>query len=131
MEESFKYLLRMRKQKGREIKYKCLNTCEYLLPNKYITTTEDQQLLFSLRNKTYKLSDSYNSNNKELCICKQETSLAHIYECTILNRSNYSVKYEQIYNGTLKEQVTILNRMKENLKCRDKLKVILNPLRSS
>ena len=60
------------------------------------------------------LSD-YNTETK-LCICKCEQDLAHIYECKVLNDSYISVNYNRIYNGTLKEQEIILNRMKINLK---------------
>ena len=85
-------MLKQRKQKGSKIKYSSLQISEYLLPNKYITSTEDQRLLFLLRNNMYRLTESY-SSNKEICICKEIQDLAHIYECKHLNENDWLINY--------------------------------------
>ena len=118
-EESFKYLNNKRRKKGCEIQYDRLQTAEYILPNNYINTIEDQQLLFALRNKTYKLTNDY---QKEICVCKKEENLAHIYECTLLNFNTIVINYNKIYNGTLIEQKLILQRMKKCLQKREEFK---------
>ena len=121
-EESLRYLLSKRKYKGSEINYNSLETSEYLLPNDFITTKEDQRLLFSLRNKMYRLSDDYHNDNNTLCICYQPEDLPHIYECKMLNENKLLVDYSRIYNGTIREQNQVLRRIKESLKKREDFK---------
>ena len=65
------------------------------------TSIEDKILLFSLWNSTYKLTDSYRSDNTEICICTKKVDLAHIYECNSLNSDNLLIDYNNIFNGTL------------------------------
>ena len=112
-EESLIYLLQKRKIKGKEIEYTNLQISEYLLPNEYIQSIEDKQLLFSLKNK---MISNIDYRQKDLCICNNEFDLAHIYECRLLNFSDIEIEYKKIYNGTLYEQNQILIRMKINLK---------------
>ena len=118
-QESLDYLLKKRKSKGHEIEYKTLQTSDYLLPNKIITDINDKRILFSLKNKMLRLSNDI--GKQEQCICKSELDLIHIYECKTLNSSNISIMYNRIYNGTLIEQQTILNRMKINLEKRQEI----------
>ena len=120
--EALKYLLKKQKYKGHEIEYTNLQTSDYLLPNKIITSIDDKRLIFSFRNKTYNLSEYPNVYKRQLCVCKTEENLAHIYECKYLNSNKISVNYNKIYNGTLIEQKVILNRMTENLKRREDFK---------
>ena len=118
--ESFNYLMSKRRSKGREIIYKSIQTADYLMPNSVIKNISEKQLVFALRNKTLKISDSYTV--KELCICYTEEDLAHIYECNLLNKKKIEISYDKIYNGTLIEQHYIINRMKENLNNRKQWK---------
>ena len=44
-------------------------------------------------------------------------NILHIYTCKILNEGNNpKLKYEEIYNGNLQDQIRIFERIDENLK---------------
>ena len=118
--ESFQYLLEKRKSKGSEVQYDSLQMSEYLLPNNYLNI-DDQKLIFSLRNKMLMLyNDSYHKT--ELCICLKQEDYKHIYECQHLNKTHIVIEYDKIYNGSVKEQKVIVNRMRENLRIRKIMK---------
>ena len=105
----------MRKVKGKEIDFKSLQMSDYLKPNSVINCINDKKLLFSLRNKTSYITNTYNKQIN-LCLCKQEIQeLTHVYECKMLCSSDLLINYNKIYNGTLKEQGIILRRMKINI----------------
>ena len=45
------------------------------------------------------------------CICGKLKSILHIYNCEILNvENNPKLKYEEIYNGSLQDQIRIFER---------------------
>ena len=121
--KAFDYLRSRIKSKGKEIIYEYLKTCEYLLPNDHLSI-EDQKLIFSIRSKMVKISDSY-SKIEENCICSIKVDLRHmrhIYDCQILNENKISVEYNKIYNGNIREQKVIVDRMKQNLIKRQEIK---------
>ena len=75
------YLLSKRKIKGKEIQYLNLQIEDYLQPNQYIYTKEDQQMLFNLRNKMLKSEGIIIENQNKICICDKEQNIEHIYYC--------------------------------------------------
>ena len=104
------YLLKLRKTKGKHIIYKSLHVSDYIKPNQAICDTSDVKMLFALRNETYRLSDSYQSQK---CIClKSDISVKHINECEVINLTKKNIDYSRIYNGTIIEQKYILEEMK-------------------
>ena len=51
--------------------------------------------------------------------------MEHIYNCNYLNEGNLlNIKYENIFNGSLKDQIKILEKIQENLEKREKVKEI-------
>ena len=56
------------------------------------------------------------------CHCGNEESILHIYNCDLLNQGSLSnIKYENIFNGDIKDQVKVLNKFEENWKMREYL----------
>ena len=53
------------------------------------------------------------------CFCGEIENLPHIYSCEHLNNTEIQYPYNRVFNGTLTEQLYILNRMKYNLKQRE------------
>ena len=51
--------------------------------------------------------------------------MQHIYSCEHLNNEKEEVNFEKICTGTLKEQVKILKRFRNNMEIRTKLKIII------
>ena len=48
--------------------------------------------------------------------------MEHIYNCEVLKEGeNEVLKYEKIYNGTLKEQIEVFRQFERNMKTREKL----------
>ena len=49
--------------------------------------------------------------------------MMHIYECELLNNENQpNLKYENIFNGQLIEQIEISRRFTHNMKIREEIK---------
>ena len=97
--------------KGKEINYgEKLEFQKYLLPNK-IKTFEEQKLLFAYRSSMKNLNYIYQGNREtQLCQCGQEMVNEHLYYCSVLNEGQIiQDKYEQIFNGNIKEQKQILD----------------------
>ena len=63
------------------------------------------------------ISENFPGKNMESeCHCGSEESILHIYNCDLLNQGSPSnIKYENIFNGNIKNQVEVLNKFEENL----------------
>ena len=60
-----------------------------------------------------------------VCHCGKKETMEHIYNCNYLNEGNLlNIKYEKIFNGSLKDQIKILEKIQENLEKREKVKEI-------
>ena len=59
----------------------------------------------------------------EKCVCCKIETMPHIYNCECLNEKKSKIKYDEIYNGTLINQIEIFRRMEENLAKRQKIKL--------
>ena len=115
---AFIYLKKNVRSKGKEINYGEKLECQkYLLPNKIITFKE-QKLLFAYRSRMNNLNYNYQGNRKtQLCKCGQEMVNEHLYYCSVLNEGQIiQDKYEQIFNGNIKEQKQILDILEQNIK---------------
>ena len=121
--KAFEYLMTMRKSKGKEIRYSHLQMEDYLQPNQYIQTKEDQQLLFNLRNKMLKSEGLLIENQTKICICGNQQNIQHLYNCKVINQNDPEYEYSLIYNGNLKQKKFILDRMKENIKTEQNIKL--------
>ena len=119
---AFSYLMSKQKSKGKDIKYFSLQMEDYLKPNAFIQTKEDQQMLFNLRNKMFKLEGLIIENQVKVCICERRQNIQHLYYCRTINPTIPSDEYELIYNGNLKQKMNILNRIKQNIEKEQNLK---------
>ena len=115
---ALKYLTDKQRSKGKEIMYKDIQMAEYLLPVNSKLSVEQKQRMFSLKNRMIELPENF--PNKEMeneCSCGKLKNILHIYTCKILNEGNNpKLKYEEIYNGNLQDQIRIFERIDENLK---------------
>ena len=51
-----------------------------------------------------------------VCECGLKEDMSQIYECVQYNMVNPEISFEKIFNGNLKEQITVYNRFVQNMK---------------
>ena len=54
-------------------------------------------------------------------MCGNNENMEHIYNCKQLNKDDIKVKYENIYEGNVRNMKIILNRFEQNLKKRNEI----------
>ena len=114
-EKSVQYLLENRKSKGKEINYTRLKMAEYLLPQNENLSIEEQQYIFSIRNRMIPIENNFSVTGKERpCICGEVKTMKHIYTCKKLNEEEIFIEYEEIFTENVKNQKMILKRFKKN-----------------
>ena len=123
-EYAFKYLMNKRGSKGSEINVTKIRMAEYLLPNNNLTIKE-QRTIFSIRNRM--VSDipanfSSSKENTEKCICGEQETMEHVYNCKYLNTEEPDEDFLKIFNGNPKEQRKVQCRFEQNLANRDEQK---------
>ena len=91
-EEALIYLLNIQRKKGAEIQYIYLQIADYLQPNNIISSIENQQMLFNLRNKMLKVNGLLIENQQKLCICKERQDIIHLYYCSKINSTTPKVE---------------------------------------
>ena len=121
-ENALKYLTNKQKSKGKEIIYSEIQMAEYLQTSSPLTINQKKGM-FALKNRMIEISENFPGKNMESeCHCGNEESILHIYNCDLLNQGNLSnIKYENIFNGDIKDQVKVLNKFEENWKMREYL----------
>jgi hypothetical protein len=119
-EEAFRYLKNKRGEKGSEIIYQDIEMAEYLLPDNCLSIDSKRQL-FSIRNRMVNISSNFSSKqkNKSLCFCGNYENMKHIYECKYWNMEEPVANYEQIYTGTMNQQIDVFTRFEKNWKKRE------------
>ena len=114
-----------RKSKGQEISYKELKMAEYLRPGYEDITIEEQQSIFSIRNRMIEIYENFPSmHNKEICQCGSEENMKHIYICKYLseNKEMNNPNFEQIYQENVREQKIINKIFQQNYQNRERRK---------
>ena len=113
---AFEYLMSKRGTKGSEITYKEIQTSEYLMPNNELSIDEKRKI-FAIRNKMLNIPSNFvtREKNESKCICNEQETMRHIYECDLLNEEKADVKFEHIYEENILKQKKILKRMEYNL----------------
>ena len=114
--------------KGREITYNNIQMSQYHLSNNKLEI-QDQKKMFELRNRMKNIPDNYPSKHKEKsnCICGEKETTEHIYNCMKLDNTEIKVKYENIFEGNVRNMKIILNRFERNMnKRKENLHVIQN-----
>ena len=96
----------------------------YLMSNNTFLKIENKKELFSYRNKMVNIPAHYKSRNENIMCqtkCGEIENMEHIYNCQILNNNiTQRGKYENIYNGSLGQQVNIYKKTRENIEKRKK-----------
>ena len=116
-QEAFQYLKNKIKSKGSTIDYGTrLAMQNYLKPNN-VLTFQDQKEIFAFRSEMNELNYNFKGlKEDEKCVCAQTLNNIHLFQCKILNNSEYSeLKYEDFLNGTLHQKKKTLNIMKKNM----------------
>ena len=123
-ELGFRYLLKKRGKKGQEVEHFTLRMADYLAPNNSGMTIEEKQQLFAIINRMVNISYNFPQNKTvDLCYCGELETMEHIYHCKLLNKEDPIISYNQIFNGNIGEQVTILRRFETNMKKREQMKI--------
>ena len=66
-------------------------------------------------------------NTEYKCQCDEKEDMEHIFDCEILNNGTKNIlKYEQIYKGTLNEQIEIFRIFENNMERREEMKCEIN-----
>ena len=100
---------------------------KYLQPNNEKMKKEDAQLIFKLRCRMTQikvnLKGKYDTLECDACGKEKETQ-QHILVCEELNKDKeiQEFKYENLFNGTVTEQLKIAKIFEENLKILEKIK---------
>ena len=120
-ELAYKYLMKRKGSKGKEIMYTRIEMSQYLQPNDTLEI-EEQKKIFEIRNKMTNIPANFSGTNRNerKCVCEEPENMEHIYCCKKLNTTDIRTEYENIYKGNVKNMKIILNRFEENLKKRDK-----------
>ena len=132
-ENALTYLTGKQKSKGSEIRYSDIEMADYLLPVNSELTIEQKQKMFLVRNKMIEISENFPGKEiDDKCYCGKDESMSHIYYCEKLNNNEpQQLKYEEIFEGKLNNQITIFKKFEQNLEKREMLmeeeKMDLNP----
>ena len=59
---------------------------------------------------------------EDKCVCGELDNMLHIYSCEKLNKDELIVSYEQIYTGTLTQQIKVFERFKKGFENRENIK---------
>ena len=119
------YLLEKQGSKGSETKYTNIQMAEYLQPYCSKLNIDEKRQMFAVKNRMVDLPVNFPAKNIEVkCICGSKETMSHIYSCKSLNKTKEMIKYEQIYEGNITEQIEIFKRFQQNLETRNKLNEI-------
>ena len=121
------YLLCKQGKKGRENKYPYLEMAEYLLPINNKLTIDEKCEMFAVKNSMIDIPANFSSKIEVKCECGANEDMVHIYECEQYNMENPEIPFEKIFDGNLKQQITVYNKFAQNLKTRNNLKQTSNP----
>ena len=119
---ALQYLINKQGTKGKDIDYLKLEMSEYLQPYNEELSIDERRRLFSFRNKMADIPSNFPKTNFfEKCRCGENEDMAHIYECKMLNIEESKIPCQQIYCGTISEQVQIFRRMVKSIENRENM----------
>ena len=101
---------------------------EYLKPTDTELTTENRRRIFEIRIMMVDISSNFLSSeeNEHKCVCQKSENMEHIYYCETLNSNKLEEMYEQIFNGSLDQQIAVFQRFEEIFENRRKILEKLN-----
>jgi hypothetical protein len=77
--------------------------------------------IFAVKNRMIDISENLPSNQEiEKCWCGEIESMEHIYMCKEFNDEETEVSYNQLFNGSIKQQIIIYKRFQENMNARER-----------
>jgi hypothetical protein len=115
---ALKYLKEKQKSKGSEICYIDIEMADYLLPENKMLTIDEKQQLFAVRNRMTEITSNFPKPGvKPTCLCGAEENMKHIFNCKMFNEE--SEEYENIFNGSLTQQIKIFNKFQNKMKTRE------------
>ena len=86
-------------------------------------TVSQKQNMFSVKNRMLEIAENFPGKQlDDMCWCGQQENILHIYNCEILNENKPIVKYEELYNGRLEDQISICERIESCMEKRKQLK---------
>lgn len=93
---------------------------EYLLPTSNDISISQKQQLFALKTEWLpSLQIFIKPNTEYICLCGSKEDMEHILNCDILNEGRkHDLKYEQLYKGTISEQLEVFRIFENNLERR-------------
>ena len=123
-EKALTYLVNKVRSKGKENEYNDLSMAEYLLPENRLLSIEEKQRLFEVKHRLTKIPSNFpKAYETNQCYCGGEENMEYIYNCEVLKEGKREIlKYERIYNGTLREQIEVFRQFESNMKKRETLK---------
>ena len=114
---AFEFLIKRQSSlsKGKEINYgNCLSIQNYLLPHHNFNLQEKRDL-FAYRCRMNNIQANFPAGKPiDLCECGEALNNPHILICKIYSDNVY-LEYNNIYNGSLEEQISIMKKMKKNI----------------
>ena len=125
---AFRYLMKGRGRKGKEIEYDKIEMAEYLQPMNKELTIENRRRIFEIRNMMVDIPSNFSSaeENEQKCVCQKSENMDHIYYCEMLNENKPEEIYEKIFHGRVDQQISVLQRFEENFEKRMKILAKLN-----
>ena len=91
------------------------------LPENNMLTIDEKQPLFAVRYRMTEIpSNLPKPGGRPTCLCGAEESMKHICNCKIFNEEREeSEEYENIFNGSLTQQIKIFNKFQNKMKTRE------------
>ena len=129
-EKAFKYLenLKTSHSKVMKIKHTSLKMQKYLKPNALKISQSESQLIFKLRCRVtdvkVNMKGIYDTYECNLCK-KEEESQEHILTCIEIRNmksdTDSMIKYDNLFNGKVNDQVEIARVFKENTEIKERI----------
>ena len=122
-ESALRYLNKKKGKKGKEISYQSLEMAKYLLPYNKMSISQKRKI-FEIRNKMVDIPENFSSDSVQtVCICGEREIMSHIYYCNVLSENkSENFLYENVYNGSLVQQIEVCKRFEENFEVRNRIK---------
>ena len=70
----------------------------------------------------FEISENFPGNiMPSTCSCGEKETMIHLYKCEKLNcESNPEIEYEEIFGNKIRNQISVFEKIEENLKVRQK-----------
>ena len=83
--------------------------------------------MFALKNSMIDIPANFSAKSENKCECGKREDMNHIYECEVYSRKKDKIPFEKIFNGNLREQITVYNEFQQNMENRKNMKLTSHP----